>query len=160
MPTSRPLLSFDAVRAALLPSFEREGFDLPDLKSVDRYKDQDWGEQVEEDTGPAFRLGRRFFVVPSWSDSECPRGSVPIYMDPGQAFGTGTHETTQLTLEAMEVWMEPRKVVLDLGTGSGILAIAAKLLDARARARVRHRSGGDRRLRARIWIETPPNRSV
>jgi len=73
-----------------------------------------------------------FFVIPSWSDSTCPADRDPIYLDPGQAFGTGTHETTQLTLEAMEVWMEPRKVVLDLGTGSGILAIAAKLLDARS----------------------------
>ena len=119
----------DALRTVLHPIFEREGFDLPDLQSSP-VKDQDWGEQWKKHWS-SFPLGRRFFVVPSWSDSNCPDDREPIYIDPGQAFGTGTHETTQLTLEAMEVWMEPRKVVLDLGTGSGILAIAAKILDAR-----------------------------
>src|SRR5688572_7510399 len=125
-----PAPELDTIRAALHPIFEREGLDLPDLKST-TLKDQDWGGQWKR-RWTAFALGRRFFVVPSWSDAECPPDRVPILIDPGQAFGTGTHETTQLTLEAMEIWMEPRKVVLDLGTGSGILAIAAKLLDSRA----------------------------
>jgi ribosomal protein L11 methyltransferase len=120
---------FDALRSVLHPIFQREGLDLPDLKSSS-VKDQDWSEQWKKHWS-SFPLGRRFFVVPSWSDSTIPADRDPIYIDPGQAFGTGTHETTQLTLEAMEVWMEPRKIVLDLGTGSGILAIAAKLLDAR-----------------------------
>ena len=57
---------------------------------------------------------------------------MPIRIDPGQAFGTGTHETTQLTLQAMEVWIEPRHTVLDVGTGSGILAVAAIYLNAKA----------------------------
>jgi ribosomal protein L11 methyltransferase len=120
----------DTLRTVLQPIFQREGLDLPELKSAS-VKDQDWGEQWKKHWA-SFPLGRRFFVVPSWSDSICPDDREPIYIDPGQAFGTGTHETTQLTLEAMEVWMEPRKIVLDLGTGSGILAIAAKLLGARA----------------------------
>jgi ribosomal protein L11 methyltransferase len=94
-------------------------------------KDQDWGEQWKR-SWKSFPLGRRFFIVPSWSDEDWPSDRDPIFIDPGQAFGTGTHETTQMTLEAMEVWMEPRKIVLDLGTGSAILAIAAKLLQARA----------------------------
>ncbi len=71
-------------------------------------------------------------LFPAGPNSECPADRFPLYIDPGQAFGTGTHETTQLTLEAMEVWMEPRRIVLDLGTGSGILAIAATFLGARA----------------------------
>ena len=108
----------------------REGLELPELESSS-LKDQDWGEQWKKHWS-SFPLGRRFFVVPSWSDSVCPDDREPIYIDPGQAFGTGTHETTQLTIEAMEVWMEPRMIVLDLGTGSGILAIAAKLLNARS----------------------------
>jgi ribosomal protein L11 methyltransferase len=120
----------EALRSVLHPIFHREGLDLPDLKSSS-VKDQDWGEQWKK-SWSSFPLGRRFFVVPSWSDSTIPPDRDPIYLDPGQAFGTGTHETTQLTLEAMEVWMEPRKIVLDLGAGSGILAIAAKLLDARS----------------------------
>jgi ribosomal protein L11 methyltransferase len=120
---------FDALRTILQPIFERDGLELPRLQ-FSPVKDQDWGEQWKKHWA-SFPLGRRFFVVPSWSDSICPDDREPIYIDPGQAFGTGTHETTQLTLEAMEVWMEPRKTVLDLGTGSGILAIAAKLLNAR-----------------------------
>jgi len=120
----------EVLRSALSPLFQREGLDLPELQPAS-LKDQDWGEQWKKHWS-SFPLGRRFFVIPSWSDSTCPADRDPIYLDPGQAFGTGTHETTQLTLEAMEVWMEPRKVVLDLGTGSGILAIAAKLLDARS----------------------------
>jgi len=119
----------EALRTILQPIFQSEGLELPELESS-RLKDQDWGEQWKKHWS-SFPLGRRFFVVPSWSDSTCPADRDPIYIDPGQAFGTGTHETTQLTLEAMEVWMEPRKVVLDLGTGSGILTIAARLLDAR-----------------------------
>jgi ribosomal protein L11 methyltransferase len=120
----------DIIRDALTPLFERDGLEPPQLHAAS-VKDQDWGEQWKK-KWTSFALGRRFFVVPSWSDSECPADRLPIYIDPGQAFGTGTHETTQLTLEAMEVWMEPRKTVLDVGTGSGLLAIAAKLLEARA----------------------------
>jgi ribosomal protein L11 methyltransferase len=120
----------ESMRAALLPIFQRDELDVPELKSAS-VKDQDWSEQWKK-TWTSFALGRRFFVVPSWSESDAPDDRIPIYIDPGQAFGTGTHETTQLTVEAMEIWMEPRKTVLDLGTGSGILAIAAKHLEARA----------------------------
>ena len=120
----------ESIRTALLPIFQRDELDVPDLKSTP-VKDQDWSEQWKK-SWTSFALGRRFFVVPSWSDSDCPDDRIPIFIDPGQAFGTGTHETTQLTVEAMEIWMEPRKTVLDLGTGSGILAIAAKHLEARA----------------------------
>ena len=120
----------EAVRTALLPIFQQDGLDLPDVKSA-AVKDQDWGEKWKK-SWTSFALGRRFFVVPSWSDTEPPDDRTAIYIDPGQAFGTGTHETTQLTVEAMEIWMEARKIVLDLGTGSGILALAAKHLEARA----------------------------
>src|SRR5262245_46012232 len=77
-----------------------------------------------------FPIGDDFFVIPSWEDSKCPDDRLPIRIDPGQAFGTGTHETTQLTMEALVRWVEPNHTVLDLGTGSGILAIASRLLGA------------------------------
>ena len=82
-------------------------------------------------TGRSFPIGNDFFVIPSWEPTPCPDDRLPIRIDPGQAFGTGTHETTQLTIEALERWVEPTQVVLDIGTGSGILAIASRLLGAR-----------------------------
>ena len=93
-------------------------------------EDCDWtGEWKKSYT--SFPIGDDFFVIPSWEDSNCPPDRLPIRLDPGQAFGTGTHETTQITVEALERWIEPYHVVLDIGTGSGILAIAARLLGAR-----------------------------
>jgi len=108
--------------------FERSGLPLPSL-SWESIRDQDWAEDWKK-TWSTFPIGKRFFVIPSWSDPSCPADRIPIYLDPGQAFGTGTHETTQLTLEAMERWIEPGQAVLDIGTGSGILAIAAAWLGA------------------------------
>ena len=59
-------------------------------------------------------MGKRFFVIPSWLDSPCPPDRLPLLIDPGQAFGTGTHESTQLTLEAMER-VVTELAALDLG---------------------------------------------
>jgi ribosomal protein L11 methyltransferase len=90
----------------------------------------DWTEEWKK-SYRSFPIGDDFFVIPSWENCECPDDRLPIRIDPGQAFGTGTHETTQLTMEALGRWVEPDQVVLDLGTGSGILAIASRLLGAR-----------------------------
>lgn len=92
-------------------------------------EDQDWTEEWKKSYS-SFPVGNNFFVIPSWSGYACPEDRFPIRIDPGQAFGTGTHETTQLTIEALERWVEPDLLVLDLGTGSGILAIASRLLGA------------------------------
>src|SRR5215207_6474096 len=78
------------IRDALSPLFEREDLSLPEL-SCRPVKDQDWGEQWKK-SWKSFPLGRRFYVVPSWSEAECPDDREPIFIDPGQAFGTGTHE--------------------------------------------------------------------
>jgi ribosomal protein L11 methyltransferase len=89
----------------------------------------DWTEEWKK-SYTSFPIADSFFVIPSWEGSTCPNDRLPIRIDPGQAFGTGTHETTQLTMEALERWIEPAHVVLDVGTGSGILAIASRLLGA------------------------------
>jgi ribosomal protein L11 methyltransferase len=123
-------VNIDEVRETVSVLFERSG-EIPPEMTSNRVVDRDWGEAWKK-SWSSFPLARRFFVIPSWSDVDSPSDRLPIRIDPGQAFGTGTHETTQLTLQAMEVWLEPRHTMLDVGTGSGILAIAASMLGARA----------------------------
>jgi ribosomal protein L11 methyltransferase len=95
----------------------------------DTVEECDWTEEWKKSYS-SFAIGDDFFVIPSWAPSQCPDDRLPIRIDPGQAFGTGTHETTQLTMEALERWIEQHQVVVDVGTGSGILAIASRLLGA------------------------------
>ncbi len=76
----------------------------------------------------AIDIGRRLAVVPSWE--EHPTSRTVLKLDPGMAFGTGTHETTSLCLEVLDRLVQGGERMLDIGTGSGILAIAALLLGA------------------------------
>ena len=76
----------------------------------------------------ALDIGKRLAIVPSWE--EHPTDRVVLKLDPGMAFGTGTHETTSLCLEVLDGLVEGGERMLDIGTGSGILAIAALLLGA------------------------------
>jgi ribosomal protein L11 methyltransferase len=76
-------------------------------------------------------VGARFFLVPEWRDDPTPPGRLRIEVNPGMAFGTGGHESTQLCLEALEREVRTGMTVLDVGTGSGILSRAAALLGAR-----------------------------
>jgi ribosomal protein L11 methyltransferase len=91
--------------------------------------DTDWAESWKASFQP-IRLGRRLRIVPAWLEPEAGPGDVVVRLDPGMAFGTGTHPTTQLCLLALERHLRPGQRVLDLGTGSGILAIAAAKLGA------------------------------
>jgi ribosomal protein L11 methyltransferase len=77
-------------------------------------------------------VGERFFLVPVWRDDPAPAGRLRLEIHAGMAPGSGYHSPTQLMLEAMEQVVQPGDRFLDVGTGSGILACAAKLLDARA----------------------------
>src|SRR6185503_2232481 len=81
-----------------------------------------------------FRIGRSFLVKPTWETVQPAPGDLLLELDPGMAFGTGLHPTTQLCLEALAEQVCPGEQLLDWGTGSGILAIAAARLGA-ARAR-------------------------
>jgi ribosomal protein L11 methyltransferase len=93
-------------------------------------KDEDWLEKWRSSLKP-FPLGRHFFMIPSESEIvRIPPKRIPIWLEPGMAFGTGTHETTQLCLKAIERWLQPEDKLLDVGTGSGILAMAASKLGA------------------------------
>lgn len=94
-------------------------------------REEDWAENWKQYYQP-FPVGDRLYVVPEWMRGEAlPEGRTPLYLNPGLIFGTGSHGTTRLCLEGVERYVEPGDRVLDLGTGSGILAIAALLLGAK-----------------------------
>jgi ribosomal protein L11 methyltransferase len=97
--------------------------------TFEEVEDQDWAEAWKRHYRPIL-VGRSLLVLPAWMDNKHP-DRIALVLDPGMAFGTGTHPTTQLSLEAIESHLEPGTSVLDLGTGSGILAIAAAKLGAR-----------------------------
>src|ERR1035438_6371461 len=92
---------------------------------------RDWVQSARDLLQP-MEVGARFFLVPEWRDDPTPPGRFRIVVNPGMAFGTGVHETTRLCLEALEEFVKPGSRVLDVGTGSGILAQAATLLGAAA----------------------------
>jgi ribosomal protein L11 methyltransferase len=90
----------------------------------------DWAEQTRR-AWPGRAIGNRLFLAAPWSAEETPAGRLRVMHNPGLACGTGEHPCTQLALEALETHVTPDDVVADIGTGSGILAIAALLLGAR-----------------------------
>ena len=90
---------------------------------------QDWTAGWKESI-PVLHLGRRVIVKPSWREYAVQPGELLLEMDPGLAFGTGLHPTTQLCVEALEDLVQPGMRVLDLGTGTGILALVAAKLGA------------------------------
>jgi len=119
--------------------FERLRAELADLPrvlveqdTVTEVRNADWAESWKQHF-TALRIGRRLVIRPSWEERTAEPGVVEVVLDPGMAFGTGTHGTTRLCLEALAAAFEsdsPPRRVLDVGTGSGILAIAAARLGA------------------------------
>ena len=90
----------------------------------------DW-EESWKDNYPAVEVGRNLIVVPYWQAEET-NGRTPIILDPGLTFGTGAHASTQMVMETMEETVRPGFRCLDLGSGSGILSIAALRLGAKS----------------------------
>ena len=89
-------------------------------------KDENWMAAWKEHYKP-IPIGKKLLVLPAWLESEYP-DRVAVRIDPSMAFGTGTHPTTRLCMQAIETYLEPGKPVIDVGCGSGILSIAAALL--------------------------------
>jgi ribosomal protein L11 methyltransferase len=98
--------------------------------SVQEEEDRDWVRFAQDQWQP-FPVGERFYLVPEWRDDPAPEGRLRLLMHPGMACGSGTHAATRLCLMAMERHIRPGQSVIDVGTGAGILADAARLLGAK-----------------------------
>jgi ribosomal protein L11 methyltransferase len=98
-------------------------------RPVQRLEETDWRESWKKYFGVQ-KIGRGLAIVPSWVDYTLRDGETVVRIDPGMAFGTGQHPTTAMCLRALEELGCRGRAVLDLGCGSGILAIAAALLGA------------------------------
>jgi ribosomal protein L11 methyltransferase len=118
----------ESVRATLLDALRV--YDLPSssVRSLDlrEVADRDWLGEWKKSWQPV-PVGKRFLIAPPWSEVSGSDDRICIRIEPGMAFGTGTHETTRLCLTAMEKYFSGGSF-LDVGTGTGILAIAAAKL--------------------------------
>lgn len=93
-------------------------------------REEDWANAWKQWYKP-LKIGRRLVVCPSWEEYAPAPEEVILRLDPGMAFGTGTHETTQLCLQMLDEYAPAGKTILDVGCGSGILSASAMLLGAR-----------------------------
>lgn len=107
---------------------KERGFSDEELGSweitVDEKENQDWSKKWKE-KWTVTHVTDKIAVVPSWLSYEPKAGEITITLDPGCAFGTGTHQTTQLCMKAIEKYLKKGDTVADIGTGSGILSICA-----------------------------------
>lgn len=113
-------------------TFLRDRFSLLGLDVVTEVigvDEDDWADAWKQYYKPV-KCGQKIVIVPMWEKYDAEDDEVIIKMDPGMAFGTGTHETTRLCLAMMEKHMTPDMTVMDMGTGSGILAIYAAKIGA------------------------------
>jgi len=120
--------SLPECRAFISERFSTLGIDAQ--ISIEGMREEDWAESWKQYYKPV-RLGR-ITVVPAWEEYTPTADEVIIRMDPGMAFGTGTHETTRLVIRLMQDEISGGERVLDMGTGSGILSIAASKLGAKS----------------------------
>jgi ribosomal protein L11 methyltransferase len=116
---------FDSLRLYNLPSSSVRDMSLREVA------DRDWLGEWKKSWQPV-RVGERLIIAPPWSEIQDAEHRLIIRIEPGMAFGTGTHETTRLCLEAIEKYFHGGSF-LDVGTGTGILSIAAALLEPNSR---------------------------
>ncbi len=117
----------------ILPVIEQIKLLLPadtklDVISVEQ---SDWANNWKKYYKP-IRVGKNIVIKPSWEDYEKQENDVIVELDPGMAFGTGTHETTRMCMELLERFVDADTDVLDVGCGSGILSITSLLLGAKS----------------------------
>jgi ribosomal protein L11 methyltransferase len=127
----RALVAADVDPAPLLAAAARDaGIPAPPRFSIEDVGDTDWVRASQDQFAP-IRVSARLWIVPSWHAAPDP-AALNLRLDPGRAFGTGSHPTTRLCLRWLEARVHPGAAVLDYGCGSGILAIVALMLGARA----------------------------
>ena len=123
----------DSANPAESVSFARGRFDelkIPAQIDVCGVSEEDWADSWKKYYKPIKTGGKRVVIVPVWEKYDAAPGEVTVLMDPGMAFGTGTHETTRLCAAMLEKYIHGGESVLDVGCGSGILAITAAKLGA------------------------------
>jgi ribosomal protein L11 methyltransferase len=98
--------------------------------AVRTVREEDWAHAWKKFYKP-MRIGNRILLVPAWEETETQPGDIVVKLEPGMAFGTGMHPTTRLCILALEELVQPGEALLDVGTGSGVLAIVAAKLGAR-----------------------------
>ena len=122
----------DSAGVADTLSFLRERFQalhiVPEI-TLSGVKEEDWANSWKAYYKPV-KIGEKIVIVPAWEKYDPAEGELVVRMDPGMAFGTGTHETTRLVIGLLEKYVKPGDRVLDVGCGSGILAICASRLGA------------------------------
>ncbi len=115
---------------AWLESAKKLPFNMGTLALLStQVEDKDWSEVWKQYYKP-FHISNTLVIKPTWESYTPEAGDKVIEMDPGMAFGTGTHESTAMCMTLLEDYMQPHMRVIDVGTGSGILAIGAALLGA------------------------------
>lgn len=92
--------------------------------------DDDWANSWKKYYKP-FKIGKRVVIKPSWEDYKPEENEIVVELDPGMAFGTGSHETTKMCIEFLEDNVKPNNVVFDVGCGTGILSIVSSKLGAK-----------------------------
>ena len=98
--------------------------------TISKLENQNWVKKYQENFKP-IQFGERLWVVPSWYSEFKEKGRINLKLDPGMAFGSGSHETTHLCLEYLEKAKLDGLTILDYGCGSGILSIASLLMEAK-----------------------------
>jgi ribosomal protein L11 methyltransferase len=124
----RVLVEDDEGEAVVLAAAEAIGIAPPAIECRTAVADTDWVRATQSQFPPT-RISDRLWIVPTWHEPPDPE-AVVVRLDPGVAFGTGTHPTTRLCLRWLDATLHPGASVLDYGCGSGILAIAAAKLGA------------------------------
>ncbi|WP_196000572.1 50S ribosomal protein L11 methyltransferase [Clostridium sp. 1001271B_151109_B4] len=114
-----------------LAELKEMGLDLGEAKvEHEKMHEEDWANTWKQYYKPS-KVGEKIVVKPIWKEYEPKEGELVVDLDPGMAFGTGTHETTRMCIQSLEKYVQEDSTVFDVGCGSGILAIAAAKLGAK-----------------------------